>query len=96
MNTARPNLFTRDDTFFGICQALGEDLGFPPNILRIALPVLLFVSPVAAIGGYAAAGVIVAASRYLFPAPHPAARPQAETELRASAEEQMELLPRAA
>ena len=26
----------RSDTMLGVCQALGEDFGFHPNILRIA------------------------------------------------------------
>lgn len=63
------NLLTRDDTFFGVCQGLGEDLGFNPNILRIALPVLGFFWPVATIAGYVAAGVLVFATRWFFPAP---------------------------
>ncbi len=63
------NLLTRDDTFFGVCQGLGEDLGFNPNILRIALPVLGFFWPVATIAGYLAAGVLVFATRWFFPEP---------------------------
>lgn len=69
MQNDQPNLFTRDDTFFGVCQGLGEDLAFNPNYLRLALPVLLFFYPAAALGGYAAAGAIVLLSRLLFPAP---------------------------
>ena len=30
------NLFTRDDTFFGICEGVGEDFGFNANWRRLA------------------------------------------------------------
>ena len=69
MQTAQPSLFARPDTFFGVCQGIGEDLGFNPNYLRLALPLLLFLYPVATLAGYAAAGAIVFASRWLFPEP---------------------------
>ncbi|MDQ8755511.1 PspC domain-containing protein [Sphingosinicella sp. LHD-64] len=69
MMQTQGNLFTRDDTFFGVCQGLGEDLGFNPNWLRVALPVLAFFNPVAAIGAYAAGGVLVLATRLLVPNP---------------------------
>ena len=67
--TAQPSLLARDDTFFGICQGLGEDLGISPQILRIAFALALFFNPVAAIAGYALAGVVVLASRLLVPNP---------------------------
>lgn len=69
MQTAQRSLFTRDDTFFGVCEALGEDLRIPANLLRVALAGLLFWNPAAAIGGYAAAGLLVLATRLLFPKP---------------------------
>lgn len=72
------NLFTRDDTFFGVCQGLGEDLGFNPNWLRIALPILAFFWPVATIVGYVAAGVLVFATRFLFPEPRVAVTDEAD------------------
>jgi len=62
------NLFTRDDTFFGVCQGLGEDTGIPPNLLRLGLAFTLFWNPVAAVGAYVALGLAVALSRILFPA----------------------------
>lgn len=67
MQSGRPNLFTRPDTMFGICQGLGEDLGINPNYLRLALPLPLFLFPVATIAGYAALGVVVFATRWLIP-----------------------------
>lgn len=69
MQNTQPSLFARDDTFFGVCQGLGEDLGISPNLLRLALVPALFFNPVATIGGYAAAGLLVLLSRKLFPNP---------------------------
>jgi phage shock protein PspC (stress-responsive transcriptional regulator) len=67
------NLFTRDDTFFGVCQGLGEDTGIPPNLMRVGLAFTLFWNPLAALGAYAVLGLVVALSRFLFPAPRTAA-----------------------
>ena len=69
MQNIQQSLFMRDDTFLGVCEALGEDLGFHPNILRIALGVLLLWQPVAVVSFYLSAAVIVLASRLLFPSP---------------------------
>jgi len=63
------NVFTRDDTFFGVCQAIGEDLGFNPNWLRAALGGLLIWTPLATIAAYLAAGLVIAAIRWLVPNP---------------------------
>ena len=71
------NLLTRDDTFLGVCEAIGEDFGIHANWLRLGLAVALFFSPVAVIGGYFAAGILVALSRWV--APNPTA-PEAKTE----------------
>jgi phage shock protein C len=60
-------VFARDDTFFGVCQALGEDFGFHSNIPRVLIAVGLFVNPVAAIAAYAVCGALVAVSRWLVP-----------------------------
>ncbi len=73
MHQVQSNLFARDDTFFGICEALGQDFGFHPNWLRVALAPLLFWNPVATIIGYFGAGVLVLAARLLYPNPRPAA-----------------------
>ena len=67
--TAQPSLLARDDTFFGICQGLGEDLGISPQLLRVAFALALFFNPIAAVAGYALAGVVVLASRLLVPNP---------------------------
>jgi phage shock protein PspC (stress-responsive transcriptional regulator) len=69
---AQPNLFTREDTFFGVCAGLGEDFGFSPTYLRVAFAALLFFNPAAALGTYAVAGMVVLASRWMSPNPRPA------------------------
>lgn len=69
MQTVQPSLIARDDTFFGVCEALGEDLRIHPNFLRIGLALGLFVAPVAMVVGYVAAGILVLATRWLVPNP---------------------------
>ncbi len=73
MTDTQPNLFTRDDTFFGVCEALGEDVGVHSNWLRLAFAGAFFFSPAAVVAGYFVLGLIVAVSRWIAPAP---ARPQ--------------------
>ena len=51
----------------GVCACLGEDFGFNPIWLRIAFGAALIWSPVAVIGAYLGLGVIVLASRLIFP-----------------------------
>ena len=63
------NVFARDDTFFGVCQALGEDLGFNPNYLRIAFALPLLYAPVATLAVYFALAVVILALRLLVPNP---------------------------
>jgi phage shock protein PspC (stress-responsive transcriptional regulator) len=65
----RPNLLTRDDTLFGVCQGLGEDLGLNPLLLRVPFAVLLLWNPVAVIATYAGLGAVVALTRWLSPEP---------------------------
>ena len=72
MQSDNGNVFTRDDTFFGVCQAIGEDLGFSPNWLRAGFGVMLIYSPVATIGVYLALGLAVAMLRWLVPNPRAA------------------------
>jgi phage shock protein PspC (stress-responsive transcriptional regulator) len=63
------NVFARDDTFFGVCQALGEDLGFNPNYLRIGFALPLLYAPVATLAVYAALAVVVLLLRVIVPNP---------------------------
>lgn len=69
MQTFPRNPFTREDTMFGVCEALGEDFRFNPLLLRVAFGAGLFLNPLLAIGGYAAAGALVLVSRLLAPNP---------------------------
>jgi phage shock protein PspC (stress-responsive transcriptional regulator) len=97
MNDASTSLIARDDTFLGVCAAIGEDFGFSPNWLRIALAIALFWNPLATIGTYAGAGVLVALTRWVAPNPRITVEaPAAEAPAPAPAEEVQEALPLAA
>jgi phage shock protein C len=78
MKPANQSLFARNDTMFGVCEAIGEDFGFNPNWLRVVLGVMLLWNPVVVIGAYALAGVAVMMSRLIFPKARSA---QADTQL---------------
>ena len=78
MQTSQPSPFARDHTFFGVCEALGEDLGFNPVFLRIAFAIGLFLNPVAALALYAGLGLLVAFTRFVAPNPRPAVATRAE------------------
>lgn len=55
------------DNLFGVCAAVGEDLGVNPLWLRAAFAGALLFSLEAVLATYAALGVIVLASGLLFP-----------------------------
>jgi phage shock protein C len=78
MQTVQPSVFARDHTFFGVCEALGEDLGFSPVFLRIAFAVALFFSPLGALAVYMALGALVALTRFVAPVPKAAIPAEAE------------------
>ena len=87
MTSENGNLFTRDDTMLGVCEGLGEDLGFNPNWLRAALGAGLIWNPVAMIGIYLGLGVVVLFTRLVMPNPRrKAAAPSAEAAQSAKAE----------
>lgn len=67
MQNVQPSLLTRSDTILGACEGIGEDFGFNPLYLRIALAVGLLVNPPVAIGTYAVLAVAVLVSRRAFP-----------------------------
>lgn len=67
---------TQKAEIFGVCRRLGDDFGFHPNILRVALAIGLVWSIEGVAFAYAAMGVIVLLSRML--APEPAHAPVAE------------------
>jgi phage shock protein C len=62
----------RSDTFFGICEAIGQDLGFNPNWLRFFFAVLLLWNPEVTLAAYFGLGAVVAATRFFFPEARPA------------------------
>ena len=78
--TLPANPFTREDTFFGVCQALGDDFRFNPLWLRLVFAGAFFWNPLAAAGAYAALGTIVLGSRLIVRNPRQPKAPQAEVE----------------
>ena len=63
----QPNLFMRNDTIFGVCEALGEDFGFNAQYLRVALILPLFWFPLEIVALYFGLGLFVLVSRLLVP-----------------------------
>ena len=57
----------RSHTILGVCEAIGEDFGFSPVLLRVPFAATVLYSPMLAIGAYFALGAVVLASRLLFP-----------------------------
>lgn len=57
----------RAHTILGVCEALGEDFGINPTWLRVPFAASVLISPTYAILGYLALGVVVLASRLIFP-----------------------------
>lgn len=70
MKDAYINPLLREDTFFGVCEGLGEDLGIHPNFLRLAFAVGLYFSLPIAIGSYLALFALVQLARWLVPNPN--------------------------
>ena len=63
------SLIRRDDTFLGVCQAIGEDFGFNPVFLRIAFAAPVMFFPMATLAAYLGLGAVVLLSRLLAPRP---------------------------
>jgi phage shock protein C len=95
MQSYQPAIFWREDTLFGVCEALGEDLGFNPLWPRIALSVGLLWDPLAMIYAYLGLAVIVLVTRLILPNPRAAIRPETATgaEHRAPAADAMDQYP---
>lgn len=97
MQSNKGNLFTRDDTFFGVCEGLGEDLGIPATLFRLAFALGFFFAPVPVVIAYLAVGALVLISRLVFPDPRsrtpgPVAAPAVQPEpAPAAPEDQMDL-----
>jgi len=83
----------RSHTIFGVCEAIGEDFGFNPVLLRIPFAASVLLSPTWAIGTYFALGAVVLLSRLLFPK---ARASSAAADQPISQEEQEQKLPLAA
>lgn len=68
MQSNQTAVFWRHDTFLGVCEAIGQDFGFNPNWLRMLFALGLLPSPVITFAIYLGLGVLVAVSRFAFPA----------------------------
>lgn len=68
-------LHRRNDTFLGVCEAIGEDFGVPANLLRLAFAGLFFFQPIGAIALYLLLGLAVMVSRKLYPSVRAEASP---------------------
>jgi phage shock protein C len=81
----------RSHTILGVCEAIGEDFSFNPTFLRIPLAASVLYSPLYAAAAYLALGVVVLASRLIFPKP----KAEIAQETAATADDQQQL-PKAA
>ena len=89
------NVFLRNDTIFGTCQAIGDDFGFNANWLRVPLAASLLASPWGGIALYLGLSVLVLASRLLFrskPVPAAAVAAPAHTVEIEANDDQQELI----
>ena len=62
----------RSHTILGVCEAIGEDFGFNPILLRVPFAATVLWSPMWSIVAYLGLGLVVLASRLLFPKAKPA------------------------
>ena len=79
----------RSHTILGVCEAIGEDFGFNPVLLRVPLAAMVIWSPMIAIGSYLGLGLALLASRLLFPKAGPVSVQSGDAE--GAANEQREL-----
>ncbi|MGN6278011.1 MAG: PspC domain-containing protein [Sphingomonas sp.] len=66
-SSANQALFNRPDTLLGVCEGIGREFGFHPNILRIALAIPMIWSPVAVVGTYFGLGAALWISHKIAP-----------------------------
>lgn len=57
----------RPHTILGVCEAVGEDFGFNPVLLRVPFAAAVLWSPPMTLAIYFGLGAAVLASRLLFP-----------------------------
>ena len=79
----------RSHTILGVCEAIGEDFGFNPMWLRVPLAASVLLSLTGAIAAYLGLGLVVLASRLLFPDPKPRAAVQPADDQAANADEEL-------
>lgn len=60
---------TAKDNLFGICNAVGEDLGVEPLWLRLVFACTFIFDPVVVITSYFALGAFILFARLVFPRP---------------------------
>jgi phage shock protein PspC (stress-responsive transcriptional regulator) len=61
------NVVLRNDTLLGVCEALGQDLNFHPNFLRVPLATGIVIAPMLMVAIYLGLGALVFVSRTFFP-----------------------------
>jgi phage shock protein C len=81
----------RPHTILGVCEAIGEDFGFNPVLLRVPFAVSLLWSPTISIAVYFALGAAVLVSRLLAPKAKPTLAEVPEEKVSAANEQQREL-----
>jgi len=57
----------RAHTILGVCEAIGEDFGFNPVLLRVPFAAAVLWSPTITVATYFLLGAVVFGSRLLFP-----------------------------
>lgn len=57
----------RAHTILGVCEALGEDFGINPLWFRVPFGASVLISPLWAVVGYLALGIVVLGSRLIAP-----------------------------
>jgi phage shock protein C len=77
-NGASVALPLRNDTFLGVCEAIGQDFGFNPNWLRVVFAPFILISPLFTLAAYFALGGFVLLSRRLYPAVRKDASPASD------------------
>ena len=80
----------RAHTILGVCEAVGEDFGFNPVLLRVPFAASVLWSPTITLASYFALGAVVLVSRLLAPRAN-STTVQAAAEAPSAANEQHEL-----
>ena len=86
----------RAHTILGVCEAIGEDFGFNPVLLRVPFAATVLWSPMWAIAAYFALGAVVLVSRLVAPNKRSSATQAAVATAPVQVEDSREELPLAA